>query len=659
MKQNKVQIKILPSNKIISVKRGANLLDALLNADVHIESLCGGEGTCGKCIIKLVKGNFGSNNYSDSQGMRNRRASSVPHSLTDEQFRGGYRLACLSTIEEDAVISIPYTKTLQTNKLKAFLSVGQGNLNPSFKKIFIKPKEADLENQVSDYELISKALKDTVENGFKPFLTNLCVGRIYASPTSSNLHNLREIPFILRKSHYRSTAILYEDEFIALEEGNTTDRNYGIVFDIGTTTLAGVLYDLEKGKIISADAILNPQHSYGVDTISRINYAIQSDKNLSTLHSKIISGVNEIIDLLCGRANINSQDIYEVIITGNTTMTHLFLNLTPVGLSRIPFVPVVKSSVVVNAEDVEIKTNRNGKVFVFPNIGGFVGGDTVAMVLTTDMIRSSEIKLAIDIGTNGETVLGNKDRLLACSNAAGPAFEGSQIKFGMRATDGAIESVKIENDDLKLEVIGNKAPMGICGSGLIDIVSTLLKLGVIDSSGKILNKNEMPDDVPEKIKDRIIKKSDGNEFILVYGDKLKHIRTRNKRHTSVTSKENIVLTQKDIRELQLAKGAIAAGIKILMREFNVEEYDIKEVYLSGAFGNYINVESAVTIGLIPKELKDRVRFIGNSASSGALMALINRDNKKKAEEISKFVKYVELGGRADFQEEFANSMYFM
>jgi len=647
MKLSKVKIKILPSNKIISVKRGANLLDALLDADVPIESLCGGKVTCGKCLVKLVKGNLGSDSYPTSI-------------LSEEQFKNGYRLACLSTVEEDVVISIPYTKTLQTNKLKAFLSVGQGNLNPSLKKIFIKPKEADLNNPVSDYELISKALKDTVGNGFKPFLTNLCVGRIYASPTNSNLHNLREIPFILRQSHYCSTAILYEDEFIALEEGNTTDRHYGVAFDIGTTTVAGVLYNLVKGEIILADAILNPQHSYGVDTISRINYAIQSDKNLNTLHSKIISGVNEIIDLLCGRANINSQDIYEVIITGNTTMTHLVLNLTPLGLSRIPFVPVIKSSVVVNTEDIGIKINKNGKVFVFPNIGGFVGGDTVAMVLTTDMMSSSEIKLAIDIGTNGETVLGNREKLLSCSNAAGPAFEGSQIKFGMRATEGAIESVIIENGDLKMKVIGDKAPMGICGSGLIDIVSTLLKLGIIDNSGKILNCRNAMRCVSKKIKKRIVEKSDGNEFILVYSDKSNQKRNRDRRRTSVPSslKANIVLTQKDIRELQLAKGAIAAGIKILIKELKVNEDDIKQVYLSGAFGNYINIDSAVTIGLIPKRLRDRVKFIGNSASSGALMALINRDNKKKAEDISKFVKYVELGGRTDFQEEFANSMYF-
>jgi len=656
MEQNKVKIKILPSNKIISVKRGANLLDALLDADVPIESLCGGKVTCGKCLVKLVKGNLGSDNYPTSI-------------LSEEQFKNGYRLACLSTVEEDVVVSIPYTKTLQTNKLKAFLSVGNENLNPSLKKIFIELKEADLNNPVSDYELIEKALKHTsplppLIRGIKT-TSQLNLNRENTSSISSllkgNLMNLKEIPFILRQSHYRSTAILYEDEFIALEEGNTTDRHYGVAFDIGTTTVAGVLYNLVKGEIISADAILNPQHSYGVDTISRINYAIQSDKNLNTLYSKIISGVNEIIDLLCGRANINSQDIYEVIITGNTTMTHLVLNLTPLGLSRIPFVPVIKSSVVVNTEDIGIKINKNGKVFVFPNIGGFVGGDTVAMVLTTDMMSSSEIKLAIDIGTNGETVLGNREKLLSCSNAAGPAFEGSQIKFGMRATDGAIESVKIENDDLKVKVIGDKAPMGICGSGLIDIVSTLLKLGIIDNSGKILNCRDAMRCVSKKIKKRIVEKSDGNEFILVYSDKSNQKRNRDRRRTSVPHalKANIVLTQKDIRELQLAKGAIAAGIKILIKELKVNEDDIKQVYLSGAFGNYINIDSAVTIGLIPKRLRDRVKFIGNSASSGALMALINRDNKKKAEDISKFVKYVELGGRADFQEEFANSMYFM
>jgi len=633
MRQKKVRITIFPSKEIISVKRGANLLESLLSGNIPIESLCGGKGICGKCLVKVIRGNL---SYQ-------KPSSSI---LTDEQIKDGYRLACLSNVDEDVTLSIPYTKEIKTNKLTTFLFVQEKSLNPSVKKVFLELKEADLKNQISDWELIEKALAKKI---------SLCPS------LNGNLGKLREIPFKLRRSNYRSTIVLYENEFVTLEEGDTTNRQYGIAFDLGTTTIAGVLYDCVKGEIVIADAILNPQHSYGVDTISRINYAIQSKKNLNTLHSKIISGINQIINSLCKKAKINSNNVYEVVVTGNTTMTHLFLNLSPLGLSRIPFVPVIKNSVTINSKELGIKINENGKVFVFPNIGGFVGGDTVAMVLTTDMMHSRDFKLAIDIGTNGETVLGNKDRLLACSNAAGPAFEGAQIKFGMRATDGAIESVKIENDDLKVKVIGNIIPQGICGSGLIDVVSTLLKLGIINKSGRILNRKEIPDNVSDKIKKRVIEKQNGNEFVLVFRNQLSRHKKGIRLDTSVNliKTENIVLTQKDVRELQLAKGAIAAGIKILMKELKVQEDDIQEVFLSGAFGNYINVDSAVTIGLIPRGLKDRVEFIGNSASSGALMALINYENKKRAEEISQFVKYVELGGRADFQNEFANSMHFI
>ena len=427
------------------------------------------------------------------------------------------------------------------------------------------------------------------------------------------------------------------------------ENDFGIAIDLGTTTVVAALIDLATCRTAATASRSNPQIAFGDDVISRIEYTRANSNGLITLQKRIVDCINELIVELCNIAEIDKRRICELTIAGNTTMQHLLLGLPVLPIAQAPYVTEFTSSFNKTPESLGIDINPEGNIYVMPIIAAHVGGDALAVTLATAMRHSEEINLALDIGTNGELVLGNKDRLIACSTAAGPAFEGARIKHGMRAAPGAIEHVNIIQD-VDVSVIGDVEPVGICGSGLVDAVAELLNAGIIDTTGRILTGYDLPENLPEKIHRRVITIDNAPAFLLV-----------DQEHNNNAQKDNpasIVLTQRDIRETQLAKAAIGAGMIILMRQMNIELSDIDRLYLAGAFGNYIRPESAKRIGIIPNLPMEKILLVGNAAAAGAKEVLLSRKIRAHTEELARQIEYLELAGRPEFQDLFSESLFF-
>ncbi|RKY81724.1 hypothetical protein DRQ11_15075, partial [candidate division KSB1 bacterium] len=398
------------------------------------------------------------------------------------------------------------------------------------------------------------------------------------------------------------------------------------------------LIDLDTGNRIATKAILNPQTIYGDDVISRVSYLQNNSKGLLNLQRKIVGGINEIVDYLVNSTGVKRKNIYEITLVGNTVMQHLLSGVNPLNLALYPYVPVTQDPINLKSYRLGIKINPLANIYVFPNIAAFVGGDTVGVILATEMHKiNNKTKLAIDIGTNGEIVLSHEGKLVAASTAAGPAFEGSRISHGMWAQDGAIEKVRLKDGEVIIDVIGGGRPTGICGSGLIDSISEFYKEGIIDRSGRIKPVKEQS----RLWRNRIVEDEEGGRFILWEDGE----------------KSSIFISQKDIREFQLAKAAIYTGIKILLDKLEVKRENVEEVLIAGAFGNYINLESAYNVGLLPKFPNSKVKNVGNAAILGAIKALISRKSRQEAEEIPHLVHYVELAATTNFQDVLTDSIF--
>jgi len=417
-------------------------------------------------------------------------------------------------------------------------------------------------------------------------------------------------------------------------------RIFGVAVDIGTTTVVAKLINMKDGKCLATQATLNPQTRYGDDVISRIAYA-QTDETLAQLQKAIIDCINDLIAKLCDDASIDTKQIYEICTVGNTTMNHIFLKLPVVQLGQAPYKPFSVDAFDLPPEKLGLHINPQGNIHTVENIAGFVGSDTTAVAIATDIDSAEQMTLAIDIGTNGELILGTKEKLYAASCAAGPAFEGARISCGSRAVDGAIEGVIINDDDIELDVIGNRPPHSICGSGLIDAVAAMLDLGIIDKTGRFVDSKKLKGKLSPAIFARIIEQDGQRAFVLVDTDEKK-----------------LVLTQKDIREVQLAKAAIRAGIKILQKKFGLKDCDIERILLAGAFGNYIRPQSALKIGLLHEVDLERIRFVGNAAAAGSQILLLSSRARKKALQLARKIEYVEIAHQPNFQTTFADCMSF-
>ena len=437
----------------------------------------------------------------------------------------------------------------------------------------------------------------------------------------------------------RKTKLLFLPEDF---QPDTGEQGYGIAFDIGTTTVVGIMWDLFCGKPVGSVSMTNPQIKYGSDVISRIAFSSR-EGNLSVLHAAVIDCLNSIVEKICEQYEIKRESIVRAVACGNTTMSHLLLGIDPKSLAVAPFLPAYEGTVIRSAGELGLKISENAAVTVIPNIAGHVGGDITAGILATRLQNLDGNRLLVDIGTNGEIVLISNGKMSACSTAAGPAFEGASIYQGMRAADGVIERVRIKDGDVELGVIGESVPIGICGSGLIDCVAQMVKNGIADSTGRMLSAEEYTEKYGESpLAERLVEDEQGRKMILV----------------SKSDSDDVVITQKDIREVQLAKAAIISGIRLMMKKAGITAGMIDAIYLAGAFGNFIDKESAVTIGLLPDTEYDKIVSVGNSAGAGALMALACSKEQNRIRQIPEKVTHIDLSAEAEFQKEFLNAMSF-
>lgn len=602
----KFQITFLPSNQITTVPESTTVFNAANWVGLAIDSTCGGRGTCGKCKVKMLTG---ANSISDADRKF----------LTARELTEGWRLSCRAPIHRESTVDVP---RLMTSPQAALLGYGRHvAISPNVAKVYLELGEPTLEDQRPDLTRVVTALDK----------------KGYAARAIPDVW--RALPKTLRTTDWRVTAVLVGDELISIEPGDTREKMYGVALDIGTTTVVGAVVDLNSGAVAAVKSALNSQAPFGADVISRVSHTMMNEDGLRVLQARIIQTINTLLDELLTISGVTRENIYEGVAVGNATMLHLLLGIDPEPISVAPFIPTILESITLPASDVGLKLHPHARLSTLPHLGAYVGADIVAGILATGIARNKDekIRLLIDVGTNGEIVLGSVNRTCSTAAPAGPAFEGAQIKCGMRASDGAIEGVRI-GDDVELQVIANVAPIGICGSGLVDVVAELIKCGLIDRSGRLARAEEARErGVGEKLIMRLVQDRDIRAFQL---------------------SEGIILTQPDIRALQFAKGAIAAGVQILMDYMGITANDLHEVLLAGSFGSYINPASARLIGLVPWIPVERIVAVGNSAGEGAKIALLNYREREAAKRIPDFIEYVELSGRMDFNDVFTEALGF-
>ncbi len=592
------------------VKKGTRLFDALKAAGLTVRSECGGRGICGKCRV-VVKP---SSNFTE--------VTDIEKELVRSDLRSGHRLACECSIVGDGAVYIPKESRVTTRKLLIEGIERPVKIEPAIRKVFIRVRKPSLEDIRSDVQRLEDALME-----------------IYGIKVDDiDIQLLRKLPKILRDSNWNATVAIWDKrEIISIEKGDTTEKAYGIAIDIGTSKIIIYLSNLLTGELITAESVENPQIRHGEDVISRISYASKSDAHLKELQKLVVECLNAMISEACRKSALNPRHMYEMTVVGNTAMHHLFLGIQPKHLGLSPYVPAVTGPINEKSRKLSLKLNPAANVHMFPIIAGFIGGDAVADIISTGIYESDELSMVLDIGTNTEVVIGDKQGLMACSCASGPAFEGAHIKCGMKAATGAIEKLQIEPEGYRVnyQTIGDARPIGLCGSAIIDVIANLLKCKLIDRNGTFNGSN-----FTSKLKTINGEKS----FVLVSNEE--------------GASRDIVITQKDIREVQLAKAAIYTGCHALMKKKDVKPENIKRLYVAGAFGNYLNLENSKLIGMLPDIPTELITFVGNAAGAGARMALISGKLRQKAASVSRKVEYVELASEPDFQSEFTSAMFF-
>jgi uncharacterized 2Fe-2S/4Fe-4S cluster protein (DUF4445 family) len=607
----RVRLRFLPDGGEVRVPSGTPIFDAASWNGIAIDSTCGGHGTCKKCKVRIVSGEV--------------PVGSVdPRAFTTDELRDGWRLACRASARSDLVIEVP---PLQTRPKAALVGVGRHViLRPAVQKRHLVLEEATLEDQRSDLQRVLDGLEDL-------------------EPRAS-IELLRTLGGVLRSSHFDVTAVVCDDELIDVEPGDTSGRRFAIAFDLGTTTVVATLLDLDSGQPAAVRSMLNRQQPYGADVITRVSATMMDELALGALRERAHETFAELTGEVLAAANVDPQEVYEITVCGNVTMMQMALGIDPEPLSMAPFTVSTHTFPPVRAVEFGVAVHPRAPAYVFPSLGAYVGGDIVAGMLATGLTRDRRIRLFIDVGTNSEIALGSVERVLATAAPAGPAFEAAQIKCGMRAADGAIEGIKINGDALDLEVIGDTEAVGMCGSGLVDAVSELVHAGLLDHSGRFIP-DEQAAELHPTLASRLTKIGEERVFVL-------HWRGGEGGDPS----SSVYLSQRDVRELQFAKGSIATGWQILLREMGIQAEDISQVLLAGSFGAYLTPLSAVRIGLVPRIALPRIISAGNVAGEGAKIAALSLRERAEAESILREVEYVELSGRADFNDLFIDQLAF-
>lgn len=602
----RVELSFTPSGKQVRVPSGVAVFDAASWNGIPIDSTCGGHGTCKKCKIRVVSG-------------------SVPVQRLDvrafdaDQLEDGWRLACIALANTDLTVDVP---PLTTRPKAATVGVGrQVILRPALQKRFVKLDEPTLSDQRSDMIRLLDAIDDL--------------------ELKVDAHVHQTLGRTLRSSSFEVTAVVVDDELVGVEAGDTSDRKFGLAFDLGTTTVVANLMDIGTGTPMSVRSMLNRQQPFGADVISRISATMLDPTALERLQTRAHETLSELTAEVCAEAGVLPEEIYEIAVAGNATMVQLALGIDPEPLGVAPFILASADYQGLLASDLGVVVNPRARATVVSALGAYVGGDIISGILATGMDRDSRIRLFIDIGTNCEIVIGDGERLLATAAPAGPAFEAASIRCGMRAAPGAIEVVKIDDLGLALEVIGGEKPRGICGSGLVDAVSELVRVGLIDGSGRFVSEEDAQAIHPA-LAPRFVSLDKERVFILGADDE----------------GEQVYLSQRDVRELQFAKAAISTGWRLLLEEFGVDEADVQQVLLAGSFGTYLSAASAVRIGLVPKLPLLRIVSAGNVAGEGAKMILLSAQERHGAKTLIDEIEYVELSDRTDFNDRFIDQLGF-
>ncbi len=616
-----IKVRFSPGDREAVVKKGENLLVAAMEAGVSLNSACGGEGLCGKCKVVIKKGKV---------------KAEISSHIEKGQRKKGYVLACLSSAITDLEVFVPpesraevgqasgvYSEIEEASKGKALATETLFEHSPLVRKFYLELPKPTLQDSIGDLDRIYRELESALDS---------CL-------IGTSLANVKLLADMLRENDFKITVTVGDKngvlELLFIEPGDRSKANYGLAFDIGTTTVSGQLIDLNTKKVLGTKITSNKQAVFGSDIITRIVYA-SSAEGLAELNTAIIENMNEMTRGLSREHNIPISDITAVMVGANMTMLHLLSKIDPTYIRREPYVPTTSAVPTVHASELGLKVNPKGILACIPGVSTYVGGDITAGVIASGLYNGVDLSLLVDIGTNGEIVLGGRDWMIACSASAGPAFEGSGVSCGMRAVDGAIQEVEIDNEfNVKFMTVGAKDPRGICGSGYIDLLCQMLKRALIGRDGRIdLNKDT----------NRIRRTKRGVEFIVVF------------KRGSATG-EDIVITEEDIEDLKRSKGAIYSAITTLISKMELKQDDLKNIYVAGGFGYFLNIESAISIGLLPDVDRNIFSFLGNTSLVGTRECLLSRQAFSKAKEVAKKITYLDLGSEPKYMDEYVASLF--
>lgn len=593
------KIFIKDQNKKLEYKPSKNLLEILLENEIFVDNPCNGKGLCGKCKIRLLEGKLPAISETEEKLLKR------------EEINSGVRLSCLVVPKEDISIEL-----LQKERKHEVLTTGympDFDFKPSIHKEVFEMKKPTLENQIS-------------------FEQSLC-----------DTFGVEKLDFWILQQHGimdgKVTGVFNCENLIGIETGDTTGFIYGVAVDIGTTTLVTSLVDMKTGKEIAIASMINPQKKFGLDVLTRITYEVENPKDSKEkLQHTIVNAINDMILDMCHESKIDRKNIYEISIAANCTMMHFLLGVDARSIGNSPYAPAFVKSKNILAKEIGLKAASGARLYCLPSVSAYIGADIVAGAYVCQLHKTKENILFIDIGTNGEIVLSSSGKLLSCSCAAGPALEGMNISSGMRAATGAIEEVKITESGIEIEVIGNEEPIGLCGSGILAVVKELIRTGFVKKSGTFIKKETL--EVSDYRYNMIQLDGKKREFILK------------------NSPEQILITQADVRQVQLAKGAILSGFYALLKQANIDMSKLDKVMIAGQFGAHLPADSLVGTGILPEEIKDKLVYVGNSSKTGAHMALMSVDVKKQIEEIAHKMDYMELGTSEGYERLFAKCLLF-